>query len=92
MDTRAIRKMRLRHMLIISAFVIFALVDWFQQTVPQWELILAVGLLGMWMLGIRYERKLVLMADIATEDELKEAEEVGYWWVGWTPRSEREVK
>ena len=92
MDTQAIRKMRLRHMLIISAFVIFALVDWFQQAVPRWELLLAIGFLGMWMLGIRYERNVVLMADLTTEEELKEAEEVGYWWVGWTPRSERDVK
>ena len=92
MDIGAIRKMRLIHMLILSGLVVFALLDWFPANVPHWELIIAVGFVAMWMLGIRYERNVVLHADLATAEELKEAEEVGYWWVGYTPPSEREAK
>lgn len=83
MSTASIRRTRVIHTLIVSSFVLILLLDWLRELVPYWEFVLAGGFVMVWMLGIRYERLVVIATGLATREELEEAEKLGHTWIDW---------
>ncbi len=83
MDSNSLRWRRVIHMIIISLFIVILLLEGVREVIPRWDIVLAIGFVLVWMMGIRYERQVILESGLVEKDELKEAEMVGYRWINW---------
>lgn len=70
------------HNLVLSALAatIILLPD---GSVPRQEIIYAVFVVGAWMLGVSYERNLVIDAGLATASEIADAERAARGFINW---------
>lgn len=58
-----------------------ALFDPVREVVPQWEILLAVGLIVIWGLGQRYERELIIEAGLADSEDVRQVERENSSWL-----------
>lgn len=83
MNAGPIRRTRILHTVLLTIFILVVLIESIRQRVPYWEFALAIGYVWMWMLGISYERTVVVESGLASRAEIKRAEETGYRWLDW---------
>ena len=76
-----LKQIRLLHMLVISAFIIIILVQDLRESIPYWEFLLAFGYMICWVMGIRYERQVIIRSGIAKPAELRIAERNAASWI-----------
>lgn len=68
-------------MLVISVFILIALLEGLRAAVPYWEYLLGGGFILAWMLGVRYERQVIVEAGVAEEGEVRLAERNASNWL-----------
>lgn len=56
-------------LILLVAIILFG-----RGIVPQLEFVAAVGLIVAWLMGVSYERSIILEADLVDEDDLKQVE------------------
>ena len=81
MSISKIRRIRLAHSLFITGLVLVVVLEQIREAIPYWEFLIAGSLILVWILGIRYERAVVVLSGLATRQEVKEAEKTGYQWL-----------
>lgn len=67
-------------MIVLTAFVAVALFPQIRAILPGWDLALAIGILVAWMLGQRYEREMIVDAELADRDDVLEVERRSMSW------------
>lgn len=81
MEFDRIKQIRVLHMLLISAFVVTIIAAPFREAIPSWEYVFAFGYLVCWILGIRYERQIIVQSGVATASEVRLAERNAASWL-----------
>ena len=81
MELTKIKRIRLAHMLVVSVFVVVTILDGVRAALPYWEFVLATGFILCWILGVRYERQVILSSGLLDATELRLAERNASSWI-----------
>lgn len=81
MEFDKIKQIRVLHMLVISAFIVVILLPTLREMIPYWEYVFAFGYVLCWILGIRYERQVILNSGVADASEVRVAERNAASWI-----------
>lgn len=67
--------------LLMTALVAIAMFDPVRDALPGWHVVVAVGVVAIWMLAQRYEREVVVEAGLADRDDIQQAERNADRWL-----------
>ena len=89
MDHTKVRRMRVIHTIILSILMVVLILEPIRETIPYWEFLLAFSVIWVWMLGIRYERSVILAHGLADPEDIEKAERASQQFISWESWSNR---